>query len=228
MSSTCITSVDFCAIRIAQLTEAGRPIPSATTGYVSDAPISLGVSITTESGDDLTLENGCGTIMATLQTPDQIKGVDLDLNLCQLDAELIHLMTGAPLFTSGSDAVGLQIASVGSSPAPICFEGWSKAWTSTGSQLSHTFTTPNATYIHWVFPFTRWVQGDITMEHDLMQVPLTGKGYENANITANGAFDDWPASIAAQGGITHLGGFFYDSAPPAATCTYVTVTSAAS
>jgi hypothetical protein len=228
MASTCITSVDLCAIRVAKLNDAGHPLAGATNGYLSVAPIDLTVKLTTEKGDDLTLENGCGTIMATLQTPDKIKGASLDLNLCQLDAELIGIMTGAPLFTSGSDAVGFQFASVGTSPSPICFEGWSKAWTSSGSQLSHTFTSPNATYIHWVFPFTRWTQGDLKMEHQLMQVPVSGVAYENANITVNGPYDDWPATIAAQGGVQHLAGWFYDSAPPSATCTYTSVTSAAS
>lgn len=228
MASTCITSVDLCAIRVSKVTEAGAPMPGASNGYVSDAPISLGVTVTTEAGDDLTLENGCGTIMATLQTPDQLKGVELELNLCQLDAYLLSLLTGATLFTSAGNAVGFQFPAVGSSPGPVCFEGWSKAWTSGGNQLTHTFTTPNATWIHWVFPFTRWVQGDITMEHELMTVPVNGKGYENDNITVNGPFDDWPTAVAAQGGITRLGGWFYDSAPPSADCNYETVTSIAS
>jgi hypothetical protein len=228
VASTCITSVDLCAIRVSKVTEGGSPISGASNGYVSEAPISLGVTVTTEAGDDLTLENGCGAIMSTLQTPDQLKGLELELNLCQLDSYLISLLTGANLFTSGGDAVGFQFPSVGTSPDPVCFEGWSKAWTSTGAQLSHTFTTPNETWIHWVFPFTRWVQGDITMEHELMQVPVTGKGYENSRITVNGPFNDWPAAVAAQGGVTHLGGWFYDSAPPSATCNYVTVTSIAS
>ena len=228
MARTCITPVDLCAIRVSKITEGGAPIAGANNGYISEAPISLGVTVTTESGDDLTLENGCGQLMATLQTPDQIKGVELELNLCQLDAYLLQLLTGAQLFTSGSDAIGFQFAAVGSSPSPVCLEGWSKAWTSGGNQLTHASTSPNETWIHWVFPFTRWVQGDITMEHELMQVPVSAKGYENRNITANGPYNDWPAAVAAQGGVTRLGGWFYDGPPPDQTCAYAAVTSLAS
>lgn len=227
MASTCITSLDLCAIQVSKTTEAGAPIAGANNGYVSDAPVSLGVTITTEAGDDLTQKNGCGLVMATLQQPDQIKGIELALVLCQLDAELIEIMTGAELFTDGADAIGFQLAAVGSSPPPVCFEGWTKAW-EVDHQLADDFTTPDDTWIHWVFPLTRWVQGDFTLEHALLTVPLNGKGSENPSITADGPTNSWPAEVAAKGGVTRLGGWFYDTAPPAATCTYVPVTSAAS
>lgn len=227
MASTCITSLDLCAIRVSKVTEAGAPVPGASNGYISDAPQSLGVTVTTESGEDLTMETGCGIIVATQQSPDQIKGVELDLNLCQLDAALIGLMTGAHIYTDGSgNAIGFEIAESGTSPPPVCLEGWSKAW-ETDHQLIHDFVDAD-TWIHWVFPLTRWVQGDFTMEHDLMVVPLSGKGSGNPNVTVNGPFDDWPAQIAAQGGVSAAAGWFLDDGPPAATCDYVTVTSAAS
>lgn len=228
MASTCIQSLDFCAIRVSKLTEAGAPIAGASNGYVSHAPQSLGVTITTETGEDLSLQDGCGNTVATQQSPDQIKGVELELTLCQLDAELIALMTGARIFTDNSgNAVGFEIAAAGTSPGPVCFEGWSKAWNS-DQQLRHDFTDPSDSWLHWVFPLTRWVQGDFTMEHDLMVVPLSGKGSGNTNLTANGSFEDFPTRIAQQGGVTRAAGWFLDGPAPEATCTYTPVTSLAS
>lgn len=228
MPSTCNTSLDLCAIRVSKTTEAGAPIAGANNGYISDAPVSLGVSIDTESGDDLTSKDGCGNLRYAFSQPDQLKSVSLDLELCQLDAELVSIMTGATVFFDGANAIGFQLANVGDTPPPICFEAWTKAWDVGGHQLVADFTSPADTWIHWVFPLTRWVQGDITMEHDLMTVPVSGKGSENPNITVNGPFNDWPLEIATLGGVTSMAGWFFDTAPPAATCTYAAVTSAAS
>lgn len=225
MASTCITSLDFCAIRVARLTDSGAPLTGPTNGYVSDAPISLDVSIVTEEGDDLTSKNGCGLICATFQQPDQIKSLELTLELCQLDAELLEILTGAQVFMSGGNAIGLQFPEVGSQPPPVSFEGWSKAW-ATDHQLVDPSTAPDSTWIHWVFPGVRWVQGDFTVEHDLMVVTVNGKGQENPNLSVNGAFDDFPTEIAAAGGVTGLGAWFYDTEPPPATCDYVPVVSA--
>lgn len=226
-TSTCNTSLDLCGIRVAKLTTGGAPNTGASNGYFSDAPVKLQVTVTTEAGADLSQKNGCGTLMATLQEPDQIKGITFALDLCQLDAELMEIMTTASVFTSGGNAIGGQMAAVGTSPTPVCFEAWSKAWDG-DSQIVAALTSPDATYIHWVFPFTRWVQGAFTLDHTLLVTPLTGKGSENTHITANGPFNDWPVAVTGAGGVTRLGGWFFDATLPTTACTYVAVTSAAS
>lgn len=226
-NSTCNTSLDLCGIRVAKLTSGGAPSTGASNGYFSDAPIKLQVTVTTEAGTDETQKNGCGALMATLQEPDKIKGIEFALDLCQLDAELLEIQTGGSVFVSGGNAVGAQLPAVGAEPPPVCFEGWSKAWDG-DAQVVAPLTTPNATYIHWVFPFTRWVQGAFTLEHKLLVIPVTGKGSENTHITANGPFNDWPVAVTGAGGVTRLGGWFFDATLPTNSCTYVAVTSAAS
>lgn len=227
MASTCVTSLDLCAVRVSRLTTGGAPLTGATNGYVSNEPLSLGVTITTEAGDDLTVKNGCGGIASTYQQPDQIKGVELSLELCELDAYLLSILTDSQVFTAGGNAIGMQATAVGTSPDPVCFEAWTKAWDS-DHQYTAPYTSPDAAYWHWVFPFVRWVQGDLTLEHNLLTVPVNGKGSENTSITVNGPFNDWPAEIAAQGGITRLYGMYLDDSIPTGTCNYVSVTSLAS
>lgn len=222
MASTQYTSVDLCAIRVTQLTEGGAPVTGASSGYVTESAISLGISITTEDGDSLVQKNGCGDICATLNEPDKIKGIELSAEFCQLDAYLLKLLTGAELFTEGLNAIGFQFAAVGSTPAPICFEGWSKAWDG-DHQAVVPATSPDAAYIHWVFPYTRWVQGDLTLEHDLMVVPATAKGAENPSIGDTGPYGDWPTAVETAGGVTRLGGWFFDGDIPSGTGAYVTV-----
>lgn len=225
--STCITSLDLCAIRISKLTETGAPMTGAGNGYVADTPLSLGVTITTEAGDDLKQKNGCGALVAAYQSPDTIKGIDLALVLTDLDAVALKLLTGGSVYLDGTNAIGFQPPAVGAYPGPVCFEGWSKAW-DTDTQLVDSTTTPNATWIHWVFPFTRWVQDNFSLAHQILTVPVKGKGSQNNHLTVNGPFNDWPAQVATGGGVTKLYGWFYDVAAPASTCQAIAVTSAAS
>lgn len=227
MASTCYTSVDLCAVRVSKLTAGGAPLTGVNNGYVTDAVVSLGITITLKEGEELERINGCGDVCAVLNTPDKIKGIELSAEFCQLDAYLLEILTDVDVFTSGGNAIGFQFPAVGASPDPVCFEGWSKAW-DVDRQAVPTFTSPDAAYVHWVFPFTRWVNGDMTLEHDLLVVPATAKGSENANITQDGPFNDWPSAVAQAGGVTRVGGWFFDDVLPTGDCDYVEVTSAAS
>jgi hypothetical protein len=229
MSSTCITSLDLCAIRVAKLNAAsGAPVAGASNGYVSVAPQKLEVTVEVEKGDEKTVKNGCGALMAILNESDKIKSISFATDYCQLDAELMEIKTGAAVFSSGGNAIGYQLPAVGDEPPHVCFEAWSKAW-DVDHQYISPFTDPDGTYIHWVFPNTQWVQDKFTLEHDLLVVPVNGKGSENPSITANGPFDDWPSAIANAGGVTRLGGWFFDDTIPANDdCEYIAVTSAAS
>lgn len=229
MAGTCYTSLQLCAMRVAQLTIAGRPqVPGTNRGYVTDSAIKLQVGVTLKTGVDVEQQNGCGAVCAAFKQPDRIKRVDLALDLCQFDAQLIGLLTDGGVISSGGNAIGYQFPSTtGADPRPVCLEAWSKAWAGT-QQASPPFTAPNAAWIHWVFPYVQFTMGQFTIDNSLMVVPLTGPGTPNSFITVNGPFDDWPAAVSAAGGITQVGGWFLDGVLPAVTCNYVTTTSAAS
>ena len=221
-SPHCYGSLQVCRLRVAQLTSGGAPDPGADNGYVSDALVTVNLGIELDEGDDLTLKNGCGDICQTFKGRDTIKRVNLDMELCQLDAELISLLTGATLFTDGSgDALGFQFPSADDAePDPVSLEVWSKAWD--GAQQAVDGSS-NALYWHWVFPSTSWNMGDTTLENDILRVPVTGNGIENDQITSNGPYDDWPSGVISGGGVTTAGGVFLDSTIPDAACGFIEV-----
>lgn len=227
MTSTCYASVELSAIRVAELTSAGAPNTGAGNGYVSDAAIQMGVTVEVETGTEFVQKNGLGAICATLKQPDTIKRVTLALELCQLDSELIAMLTGGQTFASGGNTIGMQLPAVGATPPNLCIEAWTKAWDG-GGQAVPAFTSPTPAYFHFVFPLTTWVQGQFSMAEGFMVVPLTGSGSENSAITANGPFDDWPAPVVNAGGITRIGGWFLDDDLPTAACAAIAVSSAAS
>jgi len=226
--STCYTSISLCNLRIAKLLASGAPKTGAGNGYNTNAPIKLDISVEVSTGDDKELKNGCGLVMATFKEPDKIKRLNLSMDLSQLDMDVISFLDGSDTFSSGAEVIGMQFPSVTSELTTVtCVEAWSKAWDG-GQQAVDPFTTPDVTYFHWVFPLTKWVQGDKTIEDELMVVPMNGTSEENSHITANGPFNDWPAEIAGPGGITRIGGVFLDDSIPTAGCTPIAVTSAAS
>lgn len=220
---TCFSSLQACAIRVAKLTAAGAPSAGASNGYVTDALISLQVSVELTEGDEFEQKNGCGAICATFKDCDHIKRLSLSMDLCQLDAYLIEFLTDADLFSSGGNPIGWQYPSVTAGcPNGVSLEVWTKAWDGT-EQAVPAFTSPDAAYWHWVFPKTLWTLGNITMENALMVVPVSGFSEENTSITANGPFNDWPAAVAGAGGVTRVGGVFLDDAIPTGTCAPIAV-----
>lgn len=228
-SPTCYQSLDICALRVTRLNSStGSPVVGSGNAVISNAPIKLEVKLDLEKGDDLVQKNGCGSIASAFHDRDRIKSLNLSMDLTQLDAYLLELMTGAQVFSSGGNPIGFQSYAVGADgPAPVCLEAWSKAWDG-GNPAIPTFTSPNAAYIHWVFPKTTWHMGDFTLQHGFMVVPIDGKGEENSRITANGPFDDWPAGVSGPGGITRVFGWFFDSTLPTASCGYTSVPGVAS
>lgn len=227
MTSTCVASVGLCAIRVALLSAAGAPLTGANNGLIVESAMSLQVTLTTDDGDDKTKKNGCGRLMVSLKGDKTLSGIEFAAKYCHLDADLISLKTGASVITSGGNPVGLELPSVGSVSAPVCLEGWSKA-IDVDHQIIDATTGPAATYIHWVWPYTQWVEDAHTLEDDAMEVDLSGVGRENPAITVNGPFNDWPSYVVAHGGITKLGGWFYDELPTITPCERIAVTSAAS
>lgn len=220
--SECFASLQVCGIRVARLNAAGAPVAGSSSGYVSDAMISVDVGLEVTTGDDLEVKNGCGSLCAAFKDCDRLKRVTLGMTLCQLDTELIELLTGATTFTSGGSAIGLQLPSTGADcPVGASFEVWTKAWD--GGEQGVAASVGGATYFHFVFPRTKWRIGNFTLENKFLEAKLEGFGEENSQITANGPFNDWPAAVAGAGGVTRIGGWFYDDAPPTAQCGYIPV-----
>ena len=230
VTPTCsVTSLQLCALRAAVLTFDGRPtVPGTNKGYATTSAIKLDVTVTLKTGEDLEQLNARGQVCGVFKQPDTIKRLDVSMDLCQFDAQLVALLTTGGVMSSGGNAVGFSFPeTTGPDPLPVCLEVWSKAWAGT-QQASPAFTSPLPAYMRWVFPYVQWTVGGFTVDNSLQVVNLTGVCDKNPLITANGPYDDWPVAVANVGGITSVCGWFLDTTLPAPTCNYLTTTSAAS
>lgn len=224
---TCFQTIQVNRLRIARLTDTGAPLTGAGNGYVTDSIEEIGIALDIEEGEEFIKKNGGGKICARKRDDDSIKGATLSMSLCQYDYQILSLITGADRFTSGGNIVGFQVPK---STAPSIFvsvEAWTTAWDGTGVAIP-SFTTPDAAYHHFVFPKVRWTIADHTLNSDFTSLPFTGIAEENTRITANGPFDDWPVAVRNGNGVTSSYGVFLDPVLPAASCSFITVTSAAS
>lgn len=220
--SVCLGSARVCALRVARLNSACQIVPGANNGAVSTAIVRLQSSPEYEAGDEFIQKNGCGDICLNIKTLDKLKRMTLQLELCTRDMELIELLTGASLYTDGSDIVGLSRRGVGEDdPDPVSLELWTKA-IAPGSGGSCA-VPGSASWWRWVYPRATFTLGDVTHENGIGMVTLAGYAEPNT-WWGNGPWNDWPADeLLDENSPEH---FILDSVgPPTAQCGYVTVPS---
>lgn len=231
MSEPCFGSLQVVRLRAAKLAASGAPLTGADNGWVTRGVIDVDVSLTFEEGTKLSQKNGGGEICNNFRDCDKLTGADITLNLCQLEYGLIAFMTSADVISAldGGAPMGFEFpASTDSCPNGVSLELWTRAWDGSQQAVPDLSGGVEVAYHHWVFTRTKFNVGDVKFEDDFMQIPLTGFAEENANLTQNGPFDDWPADLGARGPFTSIGGVFLDTTIPDDACDFVSVTSAAS
>lgn len=185
----CYESLDFCAVRASVLSSDGSKDGGATNGSAYNLrPISLGRSPIVSTGELFETKSGCGDICVSKQDPDITTGETLTLTLCQLDFELISILTGAEvLLDSTGEVYGIEAPDPSATAPVVEFNGWTKAWSGTAQVAS-----PRS-YMHWAWPYTQWNIGDWTLQRGSLNVVLTAKASANANL-GSGSFNDFPGA----------------------------------
>lgn len=218
MAAPCYESVQVCRIRAGGLTAAGLPHAAANQLYVSDAVVDLAMKANITKGANLELKNGSDTTCATYTGTDSLDSFDLTMTLCQLDVELISLLTGFTILydrATHTTPVGFEDpAPNAASPNGVTFEAWSKTW-DTNQQAS---SGGNNLYFNFAFPKVTWIPGDWTLQNDILKVTLTGHAVANSNA-GDGPGNDWPVF-----GPTGPRLVFYTTSIPAASCGWQTLT----
>lgn len=184
--STCASSINVCRMRVAKLDATGVPLPGSDNLYVSDALIKADVGLTISAGNRIEQRNGCGAICLTYEERDRVVGSTLGLELCQLDAELIGMLTGARVLMRDGEAVGLDVTDPADDHG-VSVEMWTMAW----DDEEQLVVGGKLAYYRMGFPRLRSVLGNHTLEQAVLRVPVTGKGNANANFY-DGPANDWP------------------------------------
>ena len=195
-SYSCLKSLDICAVRASVLNADGSPDFGQVNGTAYDlSTISLGRTAISTTVTGVSQEDGCGRICISIPDRNITTGETLSLVLCQLNLELINVLTGAEVCLDGStDVIGIQAPDPAATQLPVEFHAWTKAYTSAGQNASPY------SYYHWVWPSVLWSIGDWNIQRGVLQVSLTGTATGNANL-GDGAFADLPCPVTSFFGV---------------------------
>lgn len=215
MTAICPASILACGMRVTLLDSLGNVNTGSNNYYVTDKLVQLQFTPDLFEPQERELVAGCNCLVASAKFPSLLKRFNLEVQEGALEPALEALMTGSSTVTSGSDIIGEfwpdnSICGNGTPPY-VALEVWSYAWEGNGQSQ----TLP---YVHWIWPMTRWVLGQGTLNTDFKSEPLNGFSLPNSRW-GHGPYDDDPGVvIGAQGGY-----WFTATAPPTAVCGYQTV-----
>lgn len=221
MPAICRSSAQVCAIRVARLASNCTFVPGASSAVASSALIRIGSSPEYSPGEDFELKNGCGQLCVSLKNCDQLKRMNLTLELCTRDPALLELMTGAPVYTVGQDIIGYSRRGIGATcPPSVSVEIWTKA---VGIQNTcPTVVEPvgyeEAQWWRVVWPKATFTLGDVTFANEIATVTLSGFAESNPNF-ASGPFQDIDLTLDPTSP-EHM--FLDPDGPPTLGCGYTT------
>lgn len=218
----------FDAIRATRVTSSGHPKVGANYGYFTKSVVKGSVALVKDEGQRSTKRRGDGRVCATSKTDTDILAAALKLELCALDAALISLLTGNVLMSSAGTPMGYeQLGPADAAYDGVIFECWTKAW-DVNRQATPTILSSGLSWFHWVFPWYKSFLDEITFDDAHNSIPLSGESESNPFTTINGPYDDWPAYVTANGGITRPYGVWLDDDLPTVSEGFLTVTALAS
>jgi hypothetical protein len=207
-----------CILVAAQVDDCtGVPIPGQTA-YAFDGVRNVNWEPQMEEAEQATWKDSCGNIVCRNdENCDQMVGLSLEFEKCILPFELVNLLTGQPVVTSGGDVVGWYHSNQVKCQPRVAIMAWEKK-----------LDCRNAEFRKIIFPNVRFTFPTPGAENDLIRFhTLTARadlGYLAGYGT--GPFDDdgvlgWDAlAETVQGAI---GVYDTDVPPPVAQCGLITV-----
>lgn len=207
-------SLHVCRTRITRLDAAGAPVIGASSVYVSDALVTVGISPEIAEGEEREVINGCDCVTLSYRSPDKLKRFTFEVEDGLWEPHALEMMTRAPIIPGASAGTALGNAfpddtgaCVGQ-PSGVAVEFWTEARDG-GQPLAGT------PYVHWIFPRSIWRMGDVELSNEFATSALTG--YSEPNAAFGDPHNDQPTAypVAPQGAY-----FLTATAPPAATPGY--------
>jgi hypothetical protein len=140
----------------------------------------------------------------------------------------VGLLTGSDTFYDAVEEVtigGALLSSTDPCQNGVALEMWTKAWNSNQQANASLIggSSSDVLYWRWVFPFVRFQMGNMTLQNDILRIPVTGYAQENDDIPASGPYGDFPSAVSSAGGITTAMGWFVEDEIPEAECGYIAV-----
>lgn len=172
MATVCFGVVRGKRVRVTELNVCGVPV-TGNSYVVSEGFVQATITADIEDGDQYVQKNANGALCINLRSPDALKRLNVTVDWCKVDPDIINLVTGNPLEMSGADAVGFRIQE-GPADARWALELW------TGLDDDEECTGGEQLYGYLLLPrLTGSTIGDITIENGV--TTFQTNGYTESN-----------------------------------------------
>ena len=162
MTSVCYTPFKLPRVRVTQLNSCGLPITGCST-VVSDGIISVEMTKEYEDREEFFVKNGDGQFCVRETNPPILKWINLVLTFCNVDPEMVGIMSAEPLVyddAASPRAIGFSTQEGSAASSFFALEGWTRL-----AGLS-TPCTGGDEYGYVLFPFIKeGTIGDMTLEN---------------------------------------------------------------
>lgn len=225
MTSVCYTPWKIPRVRVTKLDACGIPVTGCST-VVSDGIISIAMTKEYEDREEFFVKNGDGKFCVRETNPPILKWINLEVTFCNVDPELVNIMTGLPLVmddASSPRAIGYSEDETFTATGNFALEGWTRI------ANQSVACSGGAEYGYGLFPWVKEATiGDITWENGAANFVVTARTSGNSGWGTGPYFVDYsdnPAGstteIALLTPITstqHMRMFITRLAPPTASC----------
>lgn len=190
--TVCAAPIRGTRMRIIKLDTCGLPVTGVGGQVVSDGFVQVGVSQDYEDGTTYELRNAQGSFCVNEQGPDQFRRSSLDIQFCAIDPDVVNLITGALVVTTGAPVSGTGFWVVeGGVTNHFSLEVWQDI-----AGVACVAGNPYRAYWAWPNLFGGRFN-DFTIEDGTLEWTLSAKTAQ-ANVgwgTGPGAAPDWISAV---------------------------------
>lgn len=172
MTSVCYTPFKIPRVRATLLSSCGVPVTGCST-VVSDGIISVEMTKEYEDREEFFVKNGDGVFCVRETNPPILKWINLVLTFCNVDPELVNIMSAEPLVLDDAvspRATGWSTQEGSAANANFALEGWTRI---TGAGVA---CTGGQEFGYVLFPWiVEGTIGDLTLENGAANFVLNAR-----------------------------------------------------
>lgn len=226
MASRCFTPFKLPRVRVTTLDSCGAVVTGSCATVTTNGIISVAITNEYEDREEFFTKNGDGVFCVRETNAPILKWLNLVLTFCNVDPELVNIMTGNSTVSDDSATAyktGFNIDENSAQLSNFALEGWTRLANQGVS------CTGGVEYGYFLWP---WIKegtvGDVTYENGAANFvvnartssgSLWGTGPYNVDLSDNaGTLDDPIPLLTPIGSTTHQRMFITRQAPPDAAC----------
>lgn len=228
MTSVCYTPLKLTTVRVTKVdVNCGGAVTGSCSTAVTNSVVSVAMTKEYEDRQEFFVTNGNGDYCVKETNPPKLKWINLVATFCDVEPELLNIMTSEPLVADDSAAAkytGWSTQEGTAALASFALEGWTRV-----SGLTVPCTGTNVEYGYVVWPWVvEGTVGDITHENNTVSFVVNartrsgsqwGVGPYFVDLSDNAGTLNAPIKLlTAIGSTQHHRMFLTRQAPPTASC----------